>query len=213
MKSRLINGRVQFVKNILEGKNELLKEVLRAMKEDGNYNWMKATNRYLEEIGIRYGDIGRLTKEELKGKVQDWDSRKWREEVNSKVSLKIYEREKTEIREEDVYDNRPSSIILFRARSNTLPLNDRNRHKNESMECKLCGNEREDLKHFLLDCRELENYRREVVQLQRPYQENSEEIIGRFLFNKVNVEETKEILYRMWRKREQTIKELNVRDN
>ena len=52
-----------------------------------------------------------------------------------------------------------------------------------------------------------------MIQLQRPYQENSEEIIGRFLFNKVNVEETKEILYRMWRKREQKIKELNARDN
>lgn len=210
MKTRMINGRVQFIKNIQEGKNELLKEILRDMKEDGNYSWMKVTNKYLGEIELRYGDIGRLTKEKLKEMVKNWDSRKWKEEVNNKTSLKIYEREKVEIREENVYDNRPSSIILFRARTNTLPLNDRNRHGNGSMECKLCGSEREDLKHFLMDCRELENCRRKVLQLQRPYLENSEETIGRFLFDEVNVEDKKEILYEMWRKREWKIKELNA---
>ena len=33
--------------------------------------------------------------------------------------------------EEEIYDNRPSSIILNKTRTNTLQLNDRNKHTNK----------------------------------------------------------------------------------
>ena len=44
-----------------------------------------------------------------------------------KTTLQIYKK-KTNFGDEEIYDNRPSSNILNKARTNTLQLNDRNRH-------------------------------------------------------------------------------------
>lgn len=51
----------------------------------------------------------------------------------NKLSLEIYRKWKVDIEEEKVYDNSPSSVTLFKARSNALQLNDRKRYT----ECKL----------------------------------------------------------------------------
>ena len=50
------------------------------------------------------------------------DNERWQEDIRGKSSLKIYVglEEKKEIKEEQVYDNRPSSVIMHRARTNCL---------------------------------------------------------------------------------------------
>ena len=50
-----------------------------------------------------------------------------------------------------MYDNRPSSVIMYRARANCLKLNYRNRHQGGEVGCKLCGANIENLEHFLLE--------------------------------------------------------------
>ena len=53
----------------------------------------------------------------------------------------------------EVYDNRPSSTILYKARSNTLQLNDRNRHTNKEIHCLVCDtDDKEDIYDFMLHC-------------------------------------------------------------
>ena len=63
------------------------------------------------------------------------------------------------VREEDIYRNDGPSVYLFRARANALGLNDFNRHGREVEEretlCGMCGEEVEDLGHFMLRCKEL----------------------------------------------------------
>ena len=52
------------------------------------------------------------------------------EDKSSKSTLEIYNKFNINIKEENqVYDNSEESIILFRARTNPLPLNWRNPHK------------------------------------------------------------------------------------
>ena len=71
------------------------------------------------------------------------------------------------IQEEDICDNRPSSTILYKARSNTLPLNNRNRHKNKETHCIACGNidQQEDIYHFILHCPAYIKKRTNIIQL------------------------------------------------
>ena len=76
-------------------------------------------------------DIELRSKEEIKQKVIIWDNEQWTSEIETKSSLLLNRNFKDKIQEEYIYDNRPSSIILYKARSNALPLNDRNRHKNK----------------------------------------------------------------------------------
>ena len=208
MKTRIIGGRIQYMKSIEERGNELLKRMLEEMKEDANDRWMKVTRKYLDEIGINERVCTRMGKEEIKRKCREMDNRKWKEELEGKSSLGIYRRWKKEIKEEKVYDNRPASITLYKARTNCLPLNERKRHQEESTICEICGEGVEDIKHFMLYCREWNEERRKIIDLQQPYEEREEDIIGRFLFAEERLEEKKEFLHNIWKKRELKLKEL-----
>ena len=112
----------------------------------------------------------------------------------------IYRTFKTEIKEEKCYDNRLSSVRLFRARSNTLELNDRNRLKNMDTKCELCDNENEDLTHFLIDCKKFDHLREERI-MTKYYVENKEQMIGKILFESEEMEQTKSMIERMWKYR------------
>ena len=50
------------------------------------------------------------------------------------------------------------------------------------MKCELCGTDREDLIHFILECQELNTVRVKSIELQRPWQQNDEVSVGLFLF-------------------------------
>ncbi len=104
--------------------------------------------------------------------------------------------------EEKIYDNRPASQILFKARTNNPRLNDRNRHTNGDNKCIFCDCNEEDLVHFLSWCPGCEEIRKKTILLQRPYIENEHDTIGQLLFNELKIQESKEIVYEMWKKRE-----------
>ena len=88
---------------------------------------------------------------------------------------------------------------MFRYRTNTLNLNDRKRHKNEDTKCDLCGEENEDLEHFLLECTALSKERNEIIEIQRPRIENKNDLLSQILFgNDINIESG---LQKIWLKR------------
>ena len=202
MKTRIIEGRLKYMKHIEEGNNELLKRIWTEIKDDGNNQWRNTTLKYMEETNITNREIQNLKMKEIKRKIRNEDTRQWQEEMENKVTLSIYKKWKKEIKEEQVYDNRPSSVIWYRARSNCLNLENRNRHQGGNTTCKLCNLDEENIIHFVLHCPYLQEIRNKIEEFQRPYQENEEGIIGHFLFPKNNINKKKEILYEMWRKRE-----------
>ena len=137
--------------------------------------------------------------------MRKWDSDKWTQEVESKSTLAIYKQWKLTIEEDEIYDNRPSSIILYRARANCLTLNDRKRFTNEDATCDLCRQNEENLTHFILHCKEYTDTRKNICELQQPYIEDTDKIVGNFLFGKENIETKKLELYKMWRNRERKL--------
>ena len=70
--------------------------------------------------------------------------------------------------QERVYDNRETSVLLFKCRSNTMNVADRKRFKNEATECIMCGHYIENLKHFLLHCPAYSEERRKNPTLHSP---------------------------------------------
>ena len=62
--------------------------------------------------------------------------------------------------------------------------------------------------HFVMLCPELREIRQNCVKLQQPYEEDFNHVVGKFLFKEENIETKKEILYRMWKKREKMIENL-----
>ena len=169
---------------------------------------MKITREYLVKLGMGVREYQRIGKEDIKKKARTMDTNRWEEDMRRKSSIEIYRRWKKEIKEEKQYDNRPGSITLYKARTNCLPLNDRKRHQNENTTCEVCGEEEENLRHFILRCKEYEEERKTIIELQRPYEEDENEVIGKFLFKEERIEEKKELLQKMWKKRESKIRGL-----
>ncbi len=128
-----MEGKLQYFNSITQQtdtgdcRNKLLKEILQDMTSS-LHNWTYDLTDYLTTLNLSYGQVTGMKRNVIKQKVQDWDTDSWRQEMRDKSSLEIYRSQKTNIKsKEEVYDNTPASILLFKCRSNTLPLKDRQR--------------------------------------------------------------------------------------
>ena len=180
-----------------------IKNVLTNVRGNRNNLWSKRLDEYLGELGLVYGDLESLSKQQIKDRVRDNDIRLWGVELDKLSNVGLYREFKLKIREEGCYDNSLGSNLLFKARSNTLQLNDRKRHYKEDKDtsCKLCGEGREDMNHFILKCCKLTSKRRRGL-IERTGGTTEKEILGGLLFKKENLKETKDMLEDLWRERE-----------
>ena len=211
MKTRLISSKLMYVNSIINGGKEILKVILQLNKEDKR-EWWRTVEKYMKEVEMSYVEVRNLSKEEIKEKTRKWDTKQWKKDLENKVSLSLYRKWKVEIAEESVYDNRFSSVLLFKAKTNTLPLNDRNRFTGDSVLCELCGAEKEDLTHFLLFCERFREERAKVKELQQPFQEDLDEVIGKFLFVEEDIERKKSSLQNFWKCREKALRARRIED-
>ena len=202
MRTRLIQLRVGYVANRLTKGNSLIRGVMEKLTNGGAYD--KILKKQSEELQIDKQVLITLQKTDLKRRIYRWDTEKWQQELDKKKTMHIYKEYKKEIKEEE-YENDFESTLWYRARANCLKLEDKNRETNK--ECKLCGEEIENLEHFLLKCGRLETIRTQDIRLQKPHNENVNEVIGEFLFTKDDINTKKEILKKMWQKRATIIKE------
>ena len=201
VETRIIQTRLMLVSSILQGNNELVKKSLENIRKDSQNPWNKKLNIYLQETDIKYEDIPEMSKNAIKKKIREMDNKKWMEELETKTSLAMYKKHKTEIKEELIYDNRLATKIWFGSRTNTLEINIENRHREEkSTKCDLCEKEDETTIHFILECEKLDDKRNK--ELIRKYtQTEKEDTLAKILFSKDDTEEIKYMLENMWRKR------------
>ena len=207
METRFIESRLMLVKSILEGKNNLLKEVLKRIRRDKKNMWNKKLEEYLRITDLRYEDLIRMSYEEIKRKVKEKDTEIWKKDLIEKSSLNRYRKYKTKIKQEDIYDNRYESVLLFKLRTGTLELNSEKRHKGEDTTCDLCKAGEETDIHFMLECNRL-NDKRDKKLIEKCKGKNKEETLSNMLFKKNVIEEVKKMIKVMWRKRESVRKKM-----
>ena len=99
------------------------------------------------------------------------------------------------------YDNSKESELLFRARSNTLGLNDFNRHKGGVTRCELCDADWEDIEHFMLECPKLSVCRDNALIREIGGPGTNRERLGKLLFCNNRIEDVKALLGKLWRER------------
>ena len=210
MESRIMETRIKYIKYAVEqGENSLLARITDEFMYKKKSKWSITSLEYLKCADIPYRKLKETSKNEIKGKINKWDTMKWREEMDAKSSLAIYRQYKTTIGGEDrAYDNRPSSIILYKARANVLPLNDRNRFQNPNAStiCSICNNGVEDLAHFILWCSAFSHVRENDAYLQQPYIEDKNLLIGNYLFKNEDVDKVKTTLYKFYSIRTKKLK-------
>lgn len=154
---------------------------------------MRELEKELRKIDIMEGALGITTANEEMRKVKTWDEKEWQKVMNKKENLCICRKWRTELRDQEkVYNNRSSSVLLFKCRTNNLSLNDRNRFKGQEKMCDLSDNDKGDLINFILwypAC-----VKTEMLKATTTYEEDEKNITLKFLFNVELVRETKEII-------------------
>ena len=208
MESRLIKDRLLFTKNMLESDNSLVKTTIEKVMSDGGSSWKKKTDEYLRMVGLSMEELQTINKNGIKKRIYEYDSRKWTEELRTKSSLEIYRECKTEVKEEKFYKNGEVSRLIFRARSNTMALNDRFRHdrgeNRRDTDCGICGTEMETLEHFVLRCGRLEG-ERDSGLLREMRGTDDRDTMSNLLFKGGMIMRAGEMIKKMWGKRKYLI--------
>lgn len=205
MKSRIVRGRLQYLRRVMQGDNVLLKRMVGGML-GGRDTWMGWNRKYLEWADVRLEDLRRMGRNELRNRIGKIVERNWMQEMESKSTLRLYREYKLKMEEVD-YDGGVDSMVWFRARTNCLWLNDR-RVEEDGRGCRLCGGMLEDLEHFVLDCAALERDRIGCLELQRPRMENSRGVLGSFLFGGGEELGRRRVMAEMWKRRRTKLEEI-----
>ena len=100
MSSRFMKAKIMLARSIWRGKNKLVKEVLQRMRGDRGNKWNKKLNNYLEQLGISFEQMVEMSPGQIKRKINNYDSEKWYEDMQTKRSLSIYRKHKKEIKDE-----------------------------------------------------------------------------------------------------------------
>ena len=205
--TRDMKSKIFFIKHILEH-NKILREIfLQQFEQKETTKWMKQIKLYMYNLKLTLHQIEYYKPHKLRKIVKDFDDHLWRKDLQEKSSLSFYRKYKNNIQDEqNLYDNSESSVILFRARTATLKLNQEKRHTNENPNCEICQEAPiEDIEHFLLDCRALNTTRRHIIGLQQPYKQDRNDIIAEFLlFNITNddiIYRNRTDLQKLWQQR------------
>merc|ERR1711874_534238 len=116
-------------------------------------------------------------------------------------TLKYYAEGKTEIGYEFCYRNNLNSTYLARARTNSLKLEEAKGRRNPFYDtiCKLCGQDEENLVHFIIECKALEGKR--DYDLLDSSIENPKDRMVKFLFHSEDYQKTGCMVKKIWWRR------------
>ena len=140
MKTRVMETTLQYVREVMNGKFENIKEMMLDTIEQKVGNWYKTVNSYVEELGISWEKLYKMTKGEIKSIIRKYDTQAWKKNLEEKSTLLYYKEGKTKIGYEFCYRNNANSMFFARARMNSLKLEEAmgrgKRFCNKT--CKLC---------------------------------------------------------------------------
>ena len=113
--------------------------------------------------------------------------------------MKWYKEGKKNIQYDLCYTNNTSSKILARARTNTLQVEEfiHRRNGNHDTTFKLCGQEEEDLLHFIIKCPRLNQKRNRRLMNRWRNRDKNRQVID-LLFNEKDFKEVSQMLRAMW---------------
>ena len=77
---------------MLESENVLVKRVAKRVLNDNNNNWNKVMREYMIEIGMKDEDWEKMSKDDIKKRVREYDNKRWNENLEEKTSLEVYKK-------------------------------------------------------------------------------------------------------------------------
>ena len=158
VKSRIMETSIAYILDVMNSEFTELKNIMQDSIKKGKGRWYNNINRYRQELKITWDDLLGLDRKALKKLIRNYDNDCWEDGLLEKPTTEFYAAEKREIGYEHCYSNNYDSKLYARARINALQLEKHKGrgNKNYNTMCRLCGEEEEDLIHFIVKCKKLE---------------------------------------------------------
>ena len=208
---KILNWSRRSSKFIAEGKKRKNKEKI-GIEREGNEIKVKIEEKIIQ------GQEKQLIRR-VKNQIKKNGLQKWKGKMEEKNSLETY-KNKEKPRTENFYNGSWESSLLFKARSNSLEINERRNRWGEGekncIKCRTGGrNFIENIKHIIIECSAYNNERKELEEeiikqigrekwenIKREEREGIDFILGLHKENNKNMEGTKKFLGRIWKERQ-----------
>merc|ERR1712121_301676 len=95
MRTRIMKTTLQFVREVINGKFENIREMMLDTIKMKKGNWYRVVNSYLRELKIDWEDIYGMTKEDINKMMKNNDTKLWTKTLEEKSTLKYYKEGKT----------------------------------------------------------------------------------------------------------------------
>merc|ERR1711942_339734 len=206
VKSRIMETTLQFVRSTMNSEFNNIKEMMLDTIKTGVGKWYTMVNSFREELDIKWVDLYKMSKEELKKKINDYDTMIWEYNLVNKSTLVYYREGKTKIGYESCYRNNTNSLFLARARINSLKLEEAKGRGNNfhNKICKLCGLEEENLAHFIIVCPKIE-HKRNYHLLDNNIKDPKQKLV-KFLYDRGKYQEKGAMMKHLWYERKNLLK-------
>ena len=157
MKSKM---KLKFSNYMANTANGLLAAIFKKLTTEARRKiWVRQLREYLGELGLDFSDVGRMDADDIVKEVNNWENNRWERDIESTTMLELY-RSKRNMGDEGIYSNEYGSVLLLQCRTNTLKLRFRQGFEGGVVDCLLCGVEEETMRHFVMECGELQVRRR-----------------------------------------------------
>ena len=199
--SRIMETVLLYALDTMQGKFENIKSMMEDTIMVGKGRWYNNISKYMDALGIQWDSLKEMPRKELKARVREYDTEKWKQGLLGKKTQVNYLLGKKKMGYDMCYRNTYDSTFFAKASLNALKLEDQiGRGKNNyDKTCKLCGREKEDMVHFVINCPALEADRDHDLMDSR--KANSQEILVDLLFGTSNPREVGGMIRRMWHRR------------
>ena len=159
-----IRERVAKAKLVFQKKIENLEEERWAkqilLEEQQAPNWNREINRWKRKENVER-EWERLGLKDVNKRVKENGLNRWRTGMNNKSTLKWY-KSKKQPEKINWHKGDRESKLMFKARAGVLEVNGRKRDEAEQG-CRHCGEEKETIEHFIVECDKYEEERQELI--------------------------------------------------
>ena len=190
----------------------------------GKGKWYKRMINHLRKLNVTWDNLIEMPRAEIKKRVKDFDTDKWRSSLQDLSTQKYYVTGKVKFGYDFCYRNNYNSTFLAKARLNALKLEEQiSRGKDwYDSTCKLCRQTEENIVHFIMDCPALESIRDYDI-IDRNEKSSEERMVDLLFFNG-RFQEVGLLIKRLWLKRryilnsikernKQSLRRFNLREN
>merc|ERR1712237_15801 len=199
--SRIMETMMLYVVDTMKGSFENIKDMMEDTMKVKKGRWYTSIEKYMKNLGISWEELKKMSREELKRRVREYDTKKWRTSLQDLRTQKYYVLGKKKFGYDFCYRNNYDSTFLAKARLNALKLEEQigRGKRGYDKTCKLCKTTEEDIVHFIMDCPALEAVR--DYDLIKRTGESSQERMIELLFRTERYQEVGCLVRKLWQRR------------